>query len=629
MPSALSHRLIVASLIASCAFLPASSSSAQTWREVQSPHFRVVTDGSVREGRDVAREFEQMRSVFADRSPGAVLDTGAPLLILAVHQTGLHALAPSVWKQRDHVAGEFVRHWERQFALVQLDTFGDLNQAVVFHEYTHSILHANLHWLPTWLDEGMAEFYGYTRFQGDHVYLGAPSIRVALLRNDTIPIPDMLKATSRTYFKDPRRQDLFYAEAWAMVHYMTFSPDLGRGAKLNQFISLIESGTDQTTAFQQTFGDPKEFEKKLSSYCSKFAFPAGLLPPLKGLDEKSYQTRILTTAEADYDLGSFDIGVHDPKAGTVLLQAAEAADPSLAGPHEELGFLDWVQGHDQEARAEWQKAVSADPTSYRSAFALLMSGPPLNQQTPQQLEETDHTLEAIHQKAPMFAPAVVELALIQWRQGHVNQAFQTSLSAEKLEPWRAEYRLMSAHILLQGHQPALAATYTRQVAERWPGSDHDEAVDLWNRIPPSFRGDGPPLTLSLPADATIVRGTVISSSCDARGIHVDLEPTSPNPAPLHLDTKGPYENGFADTLWFGEDHYTPCFHLSGLPALAAYKTTGDGTNTLLVFEVRDNLPDANVPASTPPASTPPAATPSASISSAAATPAPAAAPPHP
>ncbi len=53
--------------------------------------------------------------------------------------------------------------------------WGDLKQVVVFHEYTHSVLHANLHWLPTWMDEGMAEFYAYTRFQGDHIYVGAPS----------------------------------------------------------------------------------------------------------------------------------------------------------------------------------------------------------------------------------------------------------------------------------------------------------------------------------------------------------------------------------------------------------------------------------------------------------------------
>jgi tetratricopeptide (TPR) repeat protein len=593
-------------MVACLALLQSSRSVAETWREVQSPHFRVVTNGSVRDGRDVAREFEQMRSVFATRFKNATLDTGAPLLIIAVNEPGLHALTPVLWKDRDKIAGEFFHGWEEQFALVRLDSFGDFNQAVVFHEYTHSIFHANMHWLPTWLDEGFAEFYAYTRFQGDHVYVGAPSIRFNHLRSESlIPVSKMLTATPATFFNDASQSDLFYGEAWAMVHYMTFGQDMGNGAKLVRFIALLDAGTPQLQAFQQAFGDPKAFENKLSNYISKFAFAAGVLPPLQGLDEKSFQARVLTPAEADAELGQFDVGADDPKAGKTLLQAAEAADPALAGPHEELGFLAWREGHDDEARTEWQKAVAADPSSYRAAFALLMSGPPLQTQSPQQLEATQRALEAIKEQAPKFAPVDVELALIEWRQGLIKEAYKSAVEAERLEPWRAEYHLLTAHILLQGHQPAVAATFTRTVADRWPGSDHDEAVDLWNQIPPSLRGDGPPLTLSLPPDATIVRGTIVSTSCDATGLHLVLQPPTPNASALQLRTTGPYENGFADTLWFGEDHYTPCFHLGGLPALAAYKPSPDGTNRLLVFEVRDALPDANLPAAAAPAAPPP------------------------
>ena len=113
--------------------------------------------------RIVAKELEQMRSVFTVRMRNPVLETAAPLLIVAVREAGLHELAKNLWKDRDRVAGEFFQGWERKYALVRLDSFGDLNQAVVFHEYTHSIFHANLHWLPTWLDEGLAEFYGCIR----------------------------------------------------------------------------------------------------------------------------------------------------------------------------------------------------------------------------------------------------------------------------------------------------------------------------------------------------------------------------------------------------------------------------------------------------------------------------------
>jgi tetratricopeptide (TPR) repeat protein len=598
LASLVSRRRLPVCLIYCLALLQTSRSLAQTWREVQSPHFRVITDGSERDGREVAKEFEQIRYVFAVRFNHAAFESGAPLLVVAVREPGLHALGPVFWKDRERVAGEFFRGWERQYALVRLDSFGNLKQeeSTVFHEYTHSILHANLHWLPTWLDEGMAEFYAYTRFQGDSILVGAPSFRLAHLQSEPlIPLSEMLAANPGTFAKDARREDLFYGEAWAMVHYMTFGPDMEGGAKLNRFIALLDSATPQSQAFQQVFGDPKTFEQKLSAYRSRLAVTAGVLPPVKGLDVKTFPARVLTAAEADYEIGSFDIGAHQQAAGKTRLQAAESADPALAGPHEELGFLAWRQGQDEEARSEWQKAVSADPSRYRAAFALLMSNIHLKEQNQQQLEQTQHALEALTEKAPKFAPVFVELALVQWRLGHLNQAYKNAVAAETFEPWRAGYHLLSGYILLQDHQPKIAEGYARMVATRWPGSDHDEAVDLWNLLPAGTRGDGPALKLALPEDATVVRGTIVSSSCDKSGLNLVVQPNPPNTSALKLLTTGRYESGFSDTLWVGEDHYTPCFHLAGSAAVVAYKPDGAVGEKLLALEVRDDLPELNPP----------------------------------
>ncbi len=52
--------------------------SAETWREIQSPHFRVLTQGSEREGRDVAKEFGQMRHVFELRFDHPTLEPARP-----------------------------------------------------------------------------------------------------------------------------------------------------------------------------------------------------------------------------------------------------------------------------------------------------------------------------------------------------------------------------------------------------------------------------------------------------------------------------------------------------------------------------------------------------------------------
>lgn len=135
------------------------------WTEVKSPHFRVLTDGSVGEARRVANEFEQMRSVFATAFPKMQLETGAPLLIFAPRdEQSMISLAPLVWKKEAaHVAGVFQTGWDKQFAIVRIDQDHPGAYQVVYHEYVHSLLHANFRWLPGWLDEGLADFYGAER----------------------------------------------------------------------------------------------------------------------------------------------------------------------------------------------------------------------------------------------------------------------------------------------------------------------------------------------------------------------------------------------------------------------------------------------------------------------------------
>jgi hypothetical protein len=96
-----------------------------------------------------------------------------------------------------------------------------------------------------------------------------------------------------------------------------------------------------------------------------------------------------------------------------------------------------------------------------------------------------------------------------------------------------------------------------------------------------------------------VRGTIVTSSCDKSGLSLVLQPTTPKAPALKLIATGPHESGFSDTLWVGEDHYTPCFHLAGLPAVVAYKADGTGTEKLLVLEVRDDLPELDLPVQAP------------------------------
>jgi hypothetical protein len=121
------------------------------WREVRSPHFRVLTDGGEGAGRRVIVAFERMRAVFANAFPKYRLEGTEPLLILAPKDEGsTRKLAPGFWMPAYHgpkPAGIYIPSREQPCAVVRLDQEGhDRDEfATVYHEYVHSLSHVHVH----------------------------------------------------------------------------------------------------------------------------------------------------------------------------------------------------------------------------------------------------------------------------------------------------------------------------------------------------------------------------------------------------------------------------------------------------------------------------------------------------
>src|SRR5215469_17604263 len=70
---------------------------------------------------------------------------------------------------------------------------------VIYHEYVHMVLQNNFRWLPLWLNEGLAEFYGNTRFEQSKIYVGAPSSNYRYLQDKSLmPIDTLLAVNKRS-----------------------------------------------------------------------------------------------------------------------------------------------------------------------------------------------------------------------------------------------------------------------------------------------------------------------------------------------------------------------------------------------------------------------------------------------
>jgi tetratricopeptide (TPR) repeat protein len=565
------------------------------WLEVVSPHFHVLTDGSESDGRHVAHEFEQIRTVFAQQFHGFRLDTGAPMLIFAPKdEPSMKALAPEFWKQKGaKPAGFYSRGWEQQYAVVRLDQVGPDGYEVIYHEYIHALLHMNFRWLPVWLDEGLAEFYGYTRFDKDKTYIGVPSNRSSYLQNHTlIKIETLLKVNQASpYYHEQDKAQLFYAEAWALVHYLIFGPGMGNGDKLNQYYALLQQGMDETKAFKQIFGEFAPLDNQLLQYTMKFSFTAALFKSAEQQSAKDYAVRTLTPAESEAQLGLFHFYGHNKELARTSFEAAMQDDPKLALAHEGMGFLDFQDGKDEDAVKEFSQAYELDHKLYLSLFFKTMMAPAAQDQTDFRL-----ALLQVLEVNRNFAPVYVELARMYLHSGGMENALRMARKAAQLEPSRAGYNLLEGRILLRMGKGAEAAPIAKYVADRWSGPDHNEAVELWNDVPAAERPADEQIPYQIPEGVKSVEGALRSLECGDKDHKLQLT-VDHGGQMLNLRADGGFGAGYSDTIWYGRDHFSLCQHLQGMHVIARYKPASDNSGGILAeLEVRESLPQAPVAA---------------------------------
>lgn len=568
-----------------------SAAGSKKWIEVESPHFRVITDGSQTDARQVALGLEQLRYVFASQFPKIRLDSGAPLLVFAAaDENTARSLLPSLKKAKNgqYIAGIYFHGWEKQYAMLRLD---HPEVEPVYHEYVHSILHINIRWLPRWLDEGIAEFYGYTRFENHKIYVGAPSIRSQLLQNyPLIPIEKLFSPDPKAPF-DPLKEDLFYGESWALVHYITFGPGMEGGARLARFFALIENGENEEAAFKQVFGDFKEMDKALQKYVGRYAFSAGVYDAPPSIDEKTFPTRTLASAEADAQLAAFHIWTHDVDGALPLAQQAVNADPKLGIAHQDMGYVLFTNGQDQAAENEFSQAYSLDNNLYLSLFAQTMLSPIAQSAAESDRVQFESALEKVVSLNLQFAPAYVELARLAIRENDLEKALRLARRAEELEPGRAEYHLLSGRILQRMGRGAEAAAFAKFVADRWKGPDHDEAVELWNIISAKDRLAGAVVLDAAPTDLRTADGLLKSVTCNENPKVYTLTVDNDGKILTFHASKG-FSIGFSDTLWYGEDHFNICHHLDRMRVIVRFRTSSvkDYDGDIAELEVRDSLP---------------------------------------
>jgi Protein of unknown function (DUF1570) len=261
--------------------------TSRDWRRLQTPNLLVVGNARAEDLRRTAEEIERFRQAIRALSPNLPMDSPVPMVAVVFRDD--HEVTPFKPRNRgkpvDNVAAYFAALPDINYIVLAPSDNREFTYRVIFHEYTHFLVNRSSRRLPMWLNEGLAEFY--STFNGSErdsrMIVGRPIPAHRMLLREAgglIPLKKFLDSTALpALLRDPRSTQRFYAESWALTHYLLLGDARIHQPKLRAFIAAMQTGESSDRALAKAFGDNVEaLHAGFLSYLNRATMPAVQLP---------------------------------------------------------------------------------------------------------------------------------------------------------------------------------------------------------------------------------------------------------------------------------------------------------------------------------------------------------------
>jgi TonB family protein len=436
------------------ALVCSAGAQTDTWLEVHTPRFVIVTNSGEKEGRRVARQFEGMRSVFQRVFPDAELDQAAPILVFAVRdKRTLQELEPTVYlsKGQLNMVGLFLSVPEKNYVLILSDAPGVRPYAPIYHEYAHFVFSLRSQWMPIWLSEGIAEFYQNTEILDDKVRLGKgdPYIQSALEHNALLPLPTLFAVDHHSpYYHEQEKGSIFYAESWALTHYLKDKDDLEGGHRLADYLNLVQTEVDPVAAANQVFGDLNQLQLDLKKYVVSADYAISEISGATDVDDSSFTVEALTQTQADNLRAEFLAHEGREHEARALAQGVLHEDPGNVAARETMGYLALRGQKFDEARKWYQEAIKLDGQNFTAHYFFAVASLRGGMSDKAARAGVEENLRTVIRLNPSFPFAYDALAMFYAQRGtNFDEAHELIAKAVQMAPGVPEVRVDEAQIL--------------------------------------------------------------------------------------------------------------------------------------------------------------------------------------
>ncbi|HEX9943613.1 MAG TPA: tetratricopeptide repeat protein [Thermoanaerobaculia bacterium] len=433
----------------------------ENWIELRTANFTLFSNAGEAQARRIGADLERLRDALAQLSPGLVLNSPSPTYIFVFRNAASFQPYLRTYNgQPLSSAGYFLSRQLANYVAINGDRRGD-EKGIIYHEYLHYVLHNNYASLPLWLHEGLAEYYSTFDVGKDEARIGLPiAEHVTWLRqNPPLPLSTLFAVDERSpEYNESSRRGVFYAESWALVHYL-ISGNPERRRQASEYLRLAQAGTPPAQLFAQAFGtDPALLERELRNYIKSYVFNYTRVP-IRPEANLAMAARPLGWADLLYRLGDLlaNLGDEQRAAAAEHFRAALAErpdhGPALAG----LGYLEELSGRPEAARTWYQKAAQLAPDDFLVQY-LYARNLLENDAEPDSLRQARAALARAVRLRPDFGEAWAQL-------GYTYQSEET-LPPEAVQALETAHRLLPSRTAIT-HNLAIAYARTgqRQKAE--------------------------------------------------------------------------------------------------------------------------------------------------------------------
>jgi len=378
-------KLLRASLLVALCGLSVNVIARDSWVSVRSKHLLVIGNGSEKEIRQVTARLEQFREVVSALLAKAGSDSAIPTTVIVFKDDASYG----PFKVSENNSGYFQPGQDVNYITLSTESRGDLDPfSTIFHEYTHLLVNDTFGKTPAWFNEGLAELYSTLSVSDDQrVVIGRPIRRhiSTLQQNSLLPLRTLLEVDYKSpFYNESQKQSIFYAEAWALMHYLMMTDNGVRAPHVLEFLQLLNAHTALEPAFQKAFNTSIEsFESALRGYVLQDHFRSNDLTFARKI-QPSIEMTSASLSEAEVFAYEGDLLIHSNRneAETYLLKAV-ALDPNLIQAHASLGMARYRQGRMSEALPSLERAVEANSQNalVQYYYAAILSRPAENETT--------------------------------------------------------------------------------------------------------------------------------------------------------------------------------------------------------------------------------------------------------